>query len=292
MLNIGASSIVINGRIGAPIQGATVSQVAARVRDDLEANALLIDGDRDRVMLVSCDLMGLTPEFTGEARKRMAEAVNMPERNTIIASTHTHAGPSVVKGPMYPKKPVDTEYLDSLADSLVALAVQTKKTLRPARVGCNNGHAKIGYNRRVCFADGSHEMHGDVKRSRQQIEERGYDLQPWERLVAVGVVTLDDYAKEHASCSVPVHVIRVGDMGIVTQPCELFTHFGLEIKRRSPCKVTAICGNADGIVGYCPTVEAIVGGGFSGRPLFSSKLSHEAGYRMVECAVKLLHQVC
>jgi hypothetical protein len=55
--------------------------------------------------------------------------------------------------------------------------------------------------------------------------------------------------------------------------------------------VTAICGNADGIVGYCPTVEAIIGGGFSGRPLSSSKLSPEAGYRIADSALRLLYQV-
>jgi hypothetical protein len=131
----------------------------------------------------------------------------------------------------------------------------------------------------------------EVERARRRLAESGDDLKPRERLFVAGVVRLDDYAREHSSCAVPVHVIRVGDMGIVTQPCELFTHFGLEIKRRSPCRVTAICGNADGIAGYCPTVEAIVGGGFSGRPLSSSKLSHEAGYRIVDCAVKLLHRL-
>jgi hypothetical protein len=433
MLKIGASSVAINGKIGAPIQGATVNQVATHIRDDLEANAVLFASDDERVLLVSCDLMGLTPEFTVDARRRIADAVDVPQRNVIIACTHQHSGPSIVRGPMYPRKAVDTAYLDRLAAWLVELATEAERTLRPARVGWNTGQAKLGYNRRVCYADGSHEMHGDplrddctghegteddtqstlvavdvndrpvvivhanschptnfygcdffsadypgasrrflrdlfgpvpvlylngtfgdiapdnrccthrvlsgearmlqqahiltgetlrqihtmafradvelrhafeqldvplrppeadeVERSRRLIAEKGEELGGRELLFAVGAVMLDDYAREHAACPVPVHVIRVGEMGIVTQPCELFTHFGLEIRRRSPCRVTAICGNADGIVGYCPTVEAIIGGGFSGRPLSSSKLSPEAGYRIADSALRLLYQV-
>ena len=100
MLNVGAASITINGKIGAPIQGATVNQVAKRVRDDLEANALFMAQGDEQVLLVSCDLIGPRTDFIVAARPRVADAVGVPERSVVIASTHTHAGPCIAKGPV------------------------------------------------------------------------------------------------------------------------------------------------------------------------------------------------
>ncbi len=431
MLNIGAASIIINGRIGAPIQGATVNQVASQIRDDLEANALLMEGRDTTVLLISCDLIGPRNDFILAARKRIADATGLPERGVIIASTHTHAGPSIAK--TQGTKPVDVEYLAALSDWLVELAVKAKESVRPARVGWNSGRAKIGYNRRACFADGSHELGGDVSRedftgmegpeddghcvlcaideedrpiaiahcntshatsfygcdffsadypgasraflrtafgdipvlylngtigdtnpdnrfspnrvcdreqrmlqqahlitgetmrqiytmpfqeevafghafedlqiplrlpSAEELRharavvtavEEGKHASAWDRVFSFGALWLHEYAQKNPVETVPVHVVRVGDFAVVTQSCELFTHFGLEIKRRSPYSATAICSVADGYSGYCPTLGAILGGGFTGRAIDSSLLSHDAGDRIVEAACRMLY---
>ena len=157
MIKVGSGSTVITNELGTDIQGATVGGKAKYVRDELEAGALcLVDGGAE-VMFVSCDLGGLEPDFTAGAREAMAAASGLDPRSIIIGATHT-GGPSVI--PSNYLKPVDTAYLDRLKDKLTGLAARTMESLTPSRVGVGKGRAKIGYNRRTCWRDGSHKMGG------------------------------------------------------------------------------------------------------------------------------------
>jgi len=83
----------------------------------------------------------------------------------------------------------------------------------------------------------------------------------------------------------------VGDVMLVTQPCELYCQFGIDIKRRSPTRYTVICGIADGYGGYCPTMSGVLGRGYSGEPIWWTRLSPEGGYQIVDSAAKLMNQV-
>jgi len=432
MFEIGAGSVVINGKIGSIIQGATVDKRAVRVRDNLEANALLLENNTESVMFISCDLAVLKSDFIIPVRKLIADKTGIPERNIIIACTHTHNGPSVLQT-CY-TKPIDFDYLDSLSDSLLQVAQTSMDSRKPAKIGWSKGHAKIGYNRRCCWADGTHSMHGDSKRedftgiegladdghyvlcaidydnnpvailhsnnchathfygsdffsadypgasrsflrdtfgdipvlylngaigdvgpdnqlhnnsvcsgeksmlrvahiitgeTMKQIAEmsfhdnpilihsfedikipvklpeqealkqakailakvdNGEDVNIWDQLFAFGTVDLDKCFGEKPIDIVPVHVVNIGDMAFVTQPCELFCHFALEIKRRSPIPCTVTVGLADGYGGYCPTFEGIIGGGYSGKPISWCRLANEAGYTIVDESCRLLFE--
>ena len=88
-----------------------VGGIAKYVRDELEANALYISNEKDAVLLISCDLGGLEPDFTIPAREAIAYATGLGARQIIIGATHT-GGPSVI--PTNYLKKVDFEYLDLL----------------------------------------------------------------------------------------------------------------------------------------------------------------------------------
>ena len=64
---------------------------------------------------------------------------------------------------------------------------------------------------------------------------------------------------------VPVHALRVGDLGIVGLHGEVFTEIGLEIKERSPFAQTMNIGLANGSVGYVPTDKALDEGSYETR---------------------------
>jgi neutral ceramidase len=55
----------------------------------------------------------------------------------------------------------------------------------------------------------------------------------------------------------------VGDCAFLTFPGELYTEIGLRIKDASPFAYTYIVGLADGYMGYVPTRQAIVEGGYA-----------------------------
>ncbi len=157
MLKIGAASIVINGEIGAWVQGAGVLKNAQRIRDDLEANALYIASEGEKLLLISCDLAAVPTDIVSEARDRISESTAVPARNIIIAGTHTHSGPSVLKTSY--RKTIDEPYLDRLINWLTELAETALSRAVSGKIGWGKGNVQVGYNRRCCWADGTHSMH-------------------------------------------------------------------------------------------------------------------------------------
>jgi hypothetical protein len=80
----------------------------------------------------------------------------------------------------------------------------------------------------------------------------------------------------------------VGDAAICTNPAELYCEFGLEIKKRSPAKVTLISELADGWAGYVATPQAIRHGGYSAQASNVARLVPDAGWQIVYATEEML----
>jgi hypothetical protein len=87
---------------------------------------------------------------------------------------------------------------------------------------------------------------------------------------------------------VRLNVLRVGDTAIATNPGELFVEYGLELRRRSPARVTLISELTDGYCGYVPTLRAFRRGGYETWPAPTSQLAVAAGAQIVQSTRKLL----
>ncbi|MHB1296817.1 MAG: hypothetical protein ACYC4R_17715 [Anaerolineae bacterium] len=88
---------------------------------------------------------------------------------------------------------------------------------------------------------------------------------------------------------VEVSALAVGDLALVGFPAEYFTEFGLRAKAASPFKATLVAELANGYHGYVPTQEAFQHGGYEPRFGYSSRLVPEAGDRMCDAGIQLLH---
>ena len=88
-----------------------------------------------------------------------------------------------------------------------------------------------------------------------------------------------------------VQGLRIGPLGIATNGAEYFVEYGLRIKQASPHKFTWFVELANEYIGYVPTAQAFVGGGYEPRTARSSKLAPEGGQRLVEGAMKALNRV-
>lgn len=62
---------------------------------------------------------------------------------------------------------------------------------------------------------------------------------------------------------VEVHVLRLGDISIATNPFELYLDYGVRIKARSKAVLTLLVQLAGEDCGYLPTARAVKGGGYS-----------------------------
>jgi hypothetical protein len=88
-----------------------------------------------------------------------------------------------------------------------------------------------------------------------------------------------------------VQAIRIGPLGVVSTGAEYFCEYGLRIKKASRMKPTWVVSLANEWIGYVPTAQAFVGGGYEPRTARSSKLSIDSGQRIVETALKALDKV-
>jgi len=88
-----------------------------------------------------------------------------------------------------------------------------------------------------------------------------------------------------------VQAVRIGPLGIATNGSEYFCEYGLRIKKCSPFKLTWVVSLANEYIGYVPTAQAFISGGYEPRTARSSKLALESGQRLVETALKALTKI-
>jgi hypothetical protein len=95
-----------------------------------------------------------------------------------------------------------------------------------------------------------------------------------------------------------INCLRVGDIAIVAMPGEIFTAWGLEIKRYSPAAMTFVIelARSDGMTGYKATVDQCVRGArakgaYGALPTLSQRHCPEAGQMMTEAAIEMLYEL-
>ena len=433
-ISVGAASIVINNDIGTYVQAATHKNRVKSIRDDLEANALWLEAGGTGLLMISCDLGGLELDYVQSILPAVGCACGIPPGNILIGCSHTHSGPAVL-GPTCPDKPIDEDYLGRLREWLVDVGKRAVESAAPGRIAWGKGRAQIGYNRRCCWADGRHTMHGDTARadftgfeggdnpqhvalfvrdaednlkailynntahtttfygadflsadfpglarkyfrdlfgdmpvlffngtigdiclenlsagrawheSREQKMGRiahlvvgetlrllheaefreeadighrllrldvSVRLPSAERLewardrmeqyrqtgeldldmaTAHGTVLLHDRFADNPAETIDVHAACINGLAVITVPCEIFCHFGHRIGARSPFPATTVFGIVSGDMGYCPTTEGIMGGHWGGDPTITARWEPTTGYRIVDEAARLLHEL-
>jgi neutral ceramidase len=88
-----------------------------------------------------------------------------------------------------------------------------------------------------------------------------------------------------------VQALRVGPLAVVTNGAEYFCEYGLRIKQCSPVKPTWFVGYANDYLGYVPTAQAFVAGGYEPRTARNSRFAIDTGQRLVEGALAALAKV-
>jgi len=108
------------------------------------------------------------------------------------------------------------------------------------------------------------------------------------RYYAESALAIDKYPD---TVDVKLQAIRIGDLGIVSMPCEVFAEIGLELKRRSPLQPTFTIQLANGYNGYLPSPEEHALGGYETWRATSSYLEVEASRKMTEALLEMLAEV-
>jgi neutral ceramidase len=129
----------------------------------------------------------------------------------------------------------------------------------------------------------------DLQRAKQILAEaKGPVLKTLPEVYARETVLL---AKYPPTVKAKLQALRIGELGIVSSPCETFTETGLEIKKKSPLKPTFTIELANGYNGYLPTPAQHKLGGYETWRARSSYLEVDASTKITAALLELLDKV-
>lgn len=105
-----------------------------------------------------------------------------------------------------------------------------------------------------------------------------------------GIVDRFENAATLPACEIELHVLRLGDIAITTNPFELYLDWGVQMKARSPAQQTFVLQLTNGCSMYLPTALAIEGGSYSGLP-HVNKVGPEGGQILVDETVRAMQSL-
>ncbi|NUQ64588.1 MAG: neutral/alkaline non-lysosomal ceramidase N-terminal domain-containing protein [Pirellulales bacterium] len=90
--------------------------------------------------------------------------------------------------------------------------------------------------------------------------------------------------------TVPLQVLRIGEVAIGTMPCEVFAEIGLEYRRRSPIKSAFMVELAHGYFGYLPTPRHHKLGGYE-TWLGTNRVQEDASVVLTDHLLEMLKEL-
>lgn len=136
-----------------PPQGGLMDGYGARrepsmgVRDPLRARALVLESDDGGCAIVSCDLLGVHPQWVAKVRERVTTGTRIPGDRVLVAATHNHAGPYGLRGGLFSR--YDAELANVVADRVSSAVAEAYSARRPATLALGSAVVDtVSQNRR------------------------------------------------------------------------------------------------------------------------------------------------
>ena len=182
---VGFARVDYTPAVGLPLVGNFRTDYASRgVHDPLGAQALVVeDGGGNKLALLSVDICMIDREHCGFMRGYIASHCDVPGENVLIAATHTHSGPGIVRfgeGP-YCDEATTEAFLSKAAEAVVQAAGRCKPAT--LRVGYSR-EERVSFVRRLKCKDGKTHMNWEGLDPEFVVEELG---QPDPELLAMSV---------------------------------------------------------------------------------------------------------
>ncbi len=108
--------------------------------------------------------------------------------------------------------------------------------------------------------------------------------------VHLGILKRMELQESVEAVDTEIHIIRLGDIAIATNPFELFLDYGNQIRARSKAKQTFLIQLCCGSEGYLPTLKAEKGGHYSAF-ISSGYVGHQGGEQLVRQTLKNINKM-
>ena len=189
-------SLVPDKKVSIP--GQFYERISDHVETEITATAMAIEGGEEKAIIISCDLTGINSLLAEKIREKFA--IICPEvdpKYVIFGATHTHTSVGYKTNDDFTLKTLDEflpenkkytklveennevitpeEALEFLSDRISLAAKKAWDNRKEAMYANAFGRAPIGFNRRVCYNDGSAQMWGDTNTGAFTALEGGND---------------------------------------------------------------------------------------------------------------------
>jgi hypothetical protein len=149
--------------------------------------------------------------------------------------------------------------------------------------------------------DAFQRLLGEYRQLRQEIEDQPQRKEKpgwfgplsgvyWRLTRASRVLDRYEIQQTEPTLPVEVHVVRLGDLVIATNPFELYLDFGIQIKARSKAVQTLVVQLAGSGAGYLPTERSVAGGAYGAIPE-STLIGPEGGRELVTRTLELIESL-
>ena len=167
---IGAAEVSITPERPISLAGQFHQRISKKVESPCTANVLALEAREagrpaGQAILISVDVVTIPVEVQRDLRARLGARLAGFDTNMLfLAATHTHTGPTLNQerfndyGEAIPPK----EYVPFMLDRMADAAAKAWEGRKPGAAAWGLGHAVVGHNRRVVYADGTAVMYGKI----------------------------------------------------------------------------------------------------------------------------------
>ena len=186
------------------------------VHDPLSARIVAFEGNGERLVLVSSDLLGFYGGTAEDFRKTILSEFGLKPSELLLSSIHSHAGPTLTldKEKVHPN---NLEYTKELQTKLVKVIREALDNMQPVHIGAGIGYSPVGMNRRELVFDRTGNSSIRLGRNPYGPTDKEVLVMKLAKPDGTTVATLFDYAT-HATCLGGKNLTISGDvLGLAEQ---------------------------------------------------------------------------
>jgi hypothetical protein len=155
-IRAGAAIADISPKLGVQLEGyPPETRQNTGIHDPLYASCLYLDDEQTKLVIICVDIVYFEKPFATTVRNSIAQQLAIPPANVMLSASHTHSGPRTRSWLDAEDKArgyeICPEYMATLENKLVALALNACKKAAKAKIGFGSGSAGkkqgIGGNR-------------------------------------------------------------------------------------------------------------------------------------------------
>jgi neutral ceramidase len=121
------------------------------VRDEIYARALMLDDNKNKVLIVSLEIVFVMRDFVSKIKKMIGEQYGLKEENILISSIHTHSGPSTysyARAPYLHPEPPEEKFMMFLEEKIIKCVKDCLSASHEGQMEIGKGETYIAMNRR------------------------------------------------------------------------------------------------------------------------------------------------